>query len=225
MELHDHTSFSNFFTKNKTLVAEKFASVNNRFKKSFNSILKKAILQKNRTKNQGVGLILYLRTIKYLFTIQELTLEGHLEEARILRRNVIEIIVLAYLVEHSEEVFKLWEECFESRVKNTNSRGVVDVSQLRQKKYEIDQIINKNKSILNQNPVAASLIRLRGEFSTYFSHENIYNIVSRIEDVSTNGLGKLEVYIGQSVESKNNRLHRSLMQNMKLLKIVNELVK
>ena len=225
MELEDYKNFIEFFTKNKILSLRNFGSVENKFRETFNDILEKARLQKNRTKSQATSLVLYLRALKYLFTMHQLTLEGHIEEARILRRNVLEIILLGYLIEHSKGVFKLWEECFEKRVKNTDSDGVVNIPKLRDKKYEVNRIIDNNRETLKQSPKIASLIRRRGEFSTYFSHENVYNIVSRIENASTDSLGKLEVYIGQSAESKNERLHKNLMQNVELVEIVNELVR
>lgn len=225
MELRDYNDFNNFFVKNKSASSAKFEDLVGEFREVFDGILARAKLQKDRPENHAIAIALYLRALKYLFTIQQLTLEGHVEEARILKRSVLEALLLGYLVEHSVEVFELWKECFGERVENTSGNGVVVVPKFRKKKYEINQIIKQNRNILSQDPVISPLIRSRGEFSTYFSHENIYNIVPRVENASTDDLGKIELYIGQSAKSKNDRTYKSLLQNMELLKIVDELVK
>ncbi len=224
MEFEDHNSFIKFFSQNKNLSLEKFSSFEDEFIEIFNDILKKAKSQK-KGKEQSIAVALYLRALKYLFVMHQLTLEGHIEEARILRRNILELILIGYLVEQSEEVFDLWKECFETRIKNTNQDGLVNVPNFNNKKYEINQIIKRHQNILKRNPQIAPLIRCRGEYSTFFSHENIYNIVPRIEDITEDNLGKIEIYIGQSAESKNERLCKNITQNIELLKIIDKLIK
>jgi hypothetical protein len=145
---------------------------------------------------------------------------GHTEEARILLRSVIELVLIAFLIYSSNDVFGLWNECFELRKRNTSKEGVVTVPEIRDRRFEVNEIIGWNKAALDSDSDVSPLVRIRGEFSTYYSHENLYNIVSRVEEIE----GKTELYIGDHCESESGRMKKTISLTVYLIKTISKLV-
>ena len=159
---------------------------------------------------KGTSVVLFLRAAKYLFTVHNLSIEGHTEEARILLRSIIELTILAYLISESGDVYKLWQECTELRRKYTDRNGVVNVAAFKGQKYKVNEIIKSYRNLLANNQETIHLERTRGEFSEFFSHENLFNIVPRVES----GKEKSEIYIGDSFKSDNGRMPRIIQMTI-----------
>ena len=56
-------------------------------------------------------------------------------------------------------------------------------------------------------------------FTLYFSHENLYNIVARIERRGK----EMRIYIGQDAESDNDRMEKILFMTNDLIQTINDL--
>lgn len=216
--------FKEFFSKNESGALTRYEDLHNKFKSIFNEIIRIGCSTNFKSAQKGASIILFLRATKYLFTVHKLSIEGHTEEARILLRSIIELTMLAHLISKSNQVYIIWEECNDLRLKNTDKNGVVNVGALKDQKYKVDEIIKKHRELFQVSPETKYLERIRGEFSEYFSHENIFNIVSRVEF----GKDKSEVYIGNSFESNDGRMSRMIQMTIDIsadiLKLIERLV-
>ena len=132
--------------------------------------------------------------------------------------------MLAYLISKSKDVYVLWQECTNLRVKYTDKNGAVNVGAFKDQKYKVNEIIKKHRDLFEVGLETKHLERMRGEFSEYFSHENLFNIVPRVEF----GKEKSEIYIGNSFESDDGRMPRIIQMTVDIsadiLKLVKELV-
>lgn len=218
--LSDYNSFDSFFSKNKGGALNVFKKRHNEFELLFNLTLE--VSRTNfKSKQEATAVSLYSRALKYLYTSHILALYGHTEESRILLRNVIELMILGYLVYKKEEVYKLWLECFEKRKNNTSDKGRIDPKDIKDKKYEVAGIASKYKKDLDFDSDVKHLLRLRGEFSTFYSHENLFNIAIRMEQGDT----AADVYIGTSYESKNDRMAKNIQLTIDILRNIEALMK
>lgn len=217
--LKDYQTFDDFFSINKKGALIKHKELHEEFINLFNEILAKGRVD-FKSKQKGTAVILYLRAAKYLYAAHELAITGHTEESRILWRNSIELILLGFLISKEKTVFSLWEECFQEKTKHTSNSGRVDVELFKKKKYQVNEIIKRYKTILKSNQNVQHLQRTRGEFSTYFSHENLFNIVPRIDQ----GDEKSNIYIGTSYKSDNNRMSKNILMTRQILNDIKNLI-
>ncbi|MDD3897055.1 MAG: hypothetical protein PHU04_04455 [Candidatus Peribacteraceae bacterium] len=208
--LHD------FFRENRLESNKKFYYSNKEFEKNFDKALSK--LHSNKDERGGVAMAVFLRAIKYLFTAQNLLLDGHQEEARILLRNIVELGLLGFLIGKNEDVFKLWKACRDLRGKHEND-GRVPYEKIKNKKFRLLEIIKANRILIDSDQRSSALFAYHGEFSENISHENIYTMIARIDA----GDGKTELYIGSSAKSANNRIIKDLDLVNQLLNIIRDL--
>lgn len=217
--LHDYQSFAGFFRENADRAVRSHARAHEEFVRVFDQVL--ALGRTHLPSEQvGTAIALLLRAAKYLYVAHELALQGHTEESRVLLRSVTELEMIGFLVFREEEVFELWKECFQARMDKTADGGV-DVSGFREKKYEVAEIAKKYKETLRSLPSTNSLLRRRGEFSTYFSHENLYNVAVRLDQE----MGETSIYVGTSAESANDRMKNSIRLTVDLLKEIESLMR
>jgi hypothetical protein len=217
--LRDHQNFEDFFSGNKKGAVAKYKALHEEFVNLFNEILSKGRID-FKSKQKGTAVTLYLRAVKYLYTAHDLAITGHTEESRILWRNTIELILLGFLIYKEKSIFELWEECFQERTKHTSNSGRVDVELIKERKYQVKEILKRHIKTLKFSQNTQHLIRIRGEFSTYFSHENLFNIVPRIDQ----GDEKSEIYIGTSYQSDNDRMSKNIMTTKQILNDIKNLV-
>lgn len=209
--LTDYQSFEIFFSKNREGAEDVFAGEHESFVRSFDQVLN--LGRTNfRSIREGTAVSLLLRAVKYLYTAHDLALRGHTEESRALLRGVTELEMIGYLVFKEEEVFTLWSECFKERMKHT-AEGVVDTPRIQATKYQVTNIVKKHKGRLADNPATTSLLKRWGQFSTYYSHENLYNLVPRLDQ----GSSQTDLYVGTSFESANDRMQSNLQLTVDLL--------
>jgi hypothetical protein len=174
-----------------------------------------------KTRREAAALILLMRAAVYTNTAHELGLLGHHEEAAILLRNPVELAMLAMLVLDSDEVWALWQECYQLRVQHTRE-GHVDVPHFQDKKFNFNKIVWTHGGAgtkASSDPLFENLKTLRGTLSTRHSHENLYNIVVRVDHRETES----DVYIGQDADSPNDRMRWSLEATTSLMKTLDTL--
>jgi len=213
--------FEEFFSRNEEGAKARYKNLHGNFRSVFKEIINIGCSTNFKSAQKGASVILFLRATKYLFAAHKLAIQGHSEEARILLRNIIELIMIAYLISKSDEVYALWKECFELRKKHTDENGVVDIKEFKDRKYKVREIIKNHRDLLKVNPATKHLERVRGEFSEYFSHENLFNIVPRVEF----GEKESTVYIGDSFESNNARMTKNIQLTADIAEDILELVK
>jgi hypothetical protein len=216
-----YEGFIEYFERNKSEVLARHKGQSYDFQTCLNKVIKKIHSSKNeKTHRKAVAVAIIGRVAKYLFTSHEMILFGHVEESRILLRNAVELLLIAYLVDKSDDVYSRWSECFRLREKNTSVGGLVLIKKFKDKKYEVNEIIKKNKNLIDSCSIAKDLRRIRGEFSTYYSHENLYNIATRVESSE----GKIEIYVGQGAKAENDRTQRAILSVVELIDIANRLL-
>ncbi|MEX2013083.1 MAG: hypothetical protein WD967_01630 [Candidatus Levyibacteriota bacterium] len=218
--LSDYDSFESFFSENKSGALTVLMNKHSEFKEVFDNILE--ISKTNfKSKQKGAAAALYLRAMKYLYTAHALAVEGHTEESRILLRNVVELMVLGFLVFKHEDVYELWSRCLEERKSITSDEGNVELKKIKRKEYEFNAITSKYSENLKSDDDVNQLLRHRGELSTFYSHENLYNIAVRMEQGETSS----DIYIGTSYRSKNDRMLKNMQETINLLKNIKSLMK
>lgn len=218
--LSDYNSFDSFFSKNKDGALSVFKNTHDEFESLFNITLE--FSRTNfRSSQEATAISFYSRALKYLYTSHLLALYGHTEESRILLRNVIELMIVGYLIFKQKEVYKLWLECFEKRKNSTSDKGNIDPVNIKDKTYEVAVIAKKYKKDLDSDSDVKHLLRIRSEFSTFYSHENLFNIAVRMEQRAS----KWEVYVGTSYQSKNDRVAKSMQLTIAVLKNLENLMK
>ena len=219
----NHLNFKGFleyFTANEEGAKQSYPDFHEKFELLFNEIIKIGVNTDFKSAQKGAGVVLYLRATKYLYTAHNLALQGHTEESRILLRSILELIILAYLISIAPDIYSLWQECFDLRVNHTDKNGVVNIPAFKDKKYKVNTIIDNHKELLYKNPETAHLIRARGEFSEYYSHENLFNIVSRVESEEQ----KSEIYIGDGFDSKSGRMVKSIQITTRIAEDIKNLI-
>jgi hypothetical protein len=216
--LTNYRSFAAFFASNQSGAEETFANAHENFIRVFDRTMDLG-RRDFRSEQIGTAVALLLRSAKYLYVAHVLALAGHTEESRVLLRSVTELEMVGFLVFEEDGVFDLWRQCFESRMANTDV-GVVKVTELTQRQYRVNEIVKRYKRSLDENPTTKPLLRRWGEYSTYYSHENLYNVVPRIEQDTR----MTEVYIGTSYESQNDRMQTSIQLTVDLMAEVESIV-
>lgn len=216
--LTDYESFEKYFWSNNEAVRHQFEPLHDEFVSLFNGVLEKG-RQDFGAKQRGTAAVFYLRATKYLYTAHILALSGHTEESRILLRNVVELLILGFLVSKEQGAFELWQECMRERLKHTMPSGLVEPGEYKKRKYELSHIAKKYKTVLQDDHDVKDLMRTWGEFSTYFTHENLFNLAVRIDQ----GSGKSELYIGTD-HTTVDRMTKSLERTIELLKRVRSLM-
>jgi len=212
--LSDADSFDEFFAANKAGALRVYSGLHREFTRVFNSVLESARVDVQTVQN-GTAVAILLRAAKYLYTAHQLALTGHTEESRVLLRSVVELEMIGFLVFKEFEVFCLWKECFEERMKNT-SDGTVSTAKFKARKYEVSEIAKRYQHLLAASDNATGLRRRWGEISTYYSHENLFNIVPRVDQDDS----QTSVYVGTSFESNNKRMQSSIAETLALLREV-----
>jgi hypothetical protein len=207
-----------YFASNRVNSEKRFAADHERY-----TLLYDHVLARSHTKGrrQAVSIALLLRAAVYINTSHDTALEGHIEEARFILRNPIELMLLAFLVFRSDPVWALWQECHDLRLKNTDDKGKVDVPNFTDTRFNVNAIVKTFGVPFASAPLFANLKRLRGESSTYWAHQNLYNVVPRIEDLQ----GTIRLYIGQDASSENDRMHQILTLTTDLMSIISDLSK
>lgn len=112
--LFDYDSFDSFFSKNKIGSLKKFKALHDDFRSTFNRVLDIGRIRFS-SEQKGTAAAFYLRAGKYLFTAHNLSLTGHTEESRAILRNVIELMIIGFLISKKDDVYKLWLECFKKK--------------------------------------------------------------------------------------------------------------
>ena len=167
----------------------------------------------------AVALALLLRAAGYTNTAHNILLEGHVEEARIILRSPVELALLAFLVKESDDVWNLWQECHDLRLQHTDPTGMVKVPAFSDSQFNVNRIIKAYGGVCSSVSLFADLKRLRGEFSTYWAHENLYNIVPRVERAD----GTVTLYVGNDADSENDRMKHMFSVTARLMQAINEL--
>ena len=214
----NYNGFRKFFLENRKGADKKYADLSKEFEDTFNEILQLGVGANLGAgqKRKGTVITLYLRGAKYLYTSYQLSLTGHTEESRALLRNTIELLMLGFLISKSDEVYSLWLECHELRTKNTDKYGNVDMELAHDEKFWVSKIRSKHRHILEESDEAQRLYKTWKEFSTRYSHENMYNIAVRIE---TND-GRTELYLGDGHDSASGRMSENLRLVLEVTKDV-----
>jgi hypothetical protein len=207
-----------YFVGNRVNSEKRFAADHERY-----TLLYDQVLTRSHTKGrrQAVSIALLLRAAVYINTSHDTALQGHIEEARFILRSPIELTLLAFLVFHSDPVWALWQECHDLRLKNTDDKGKVDVPNFTDTRFNVNTIVKSFGAPFDSIPLFANLKRFRGESSTYWGHQNLYNVVPRIEDLH----GEIRLYIGQDASSENDRMKQILTLTTDLISMINDLSK
>ena len=212
----NYEGFADFFSRNRIEADSKFRHPHLDFEKHFDEAL--GNLHSNKGDQGSIAISILLRAIKYLYTAENLLLDGHQEESRILLRNVVELGLLGFLMSKSEEVFNLWKECQELR-KNSEKDGRVPYESVKRKKFAFSEIVRRNKNLITDDHRASGLYAYRKELSENVSHESIYSMIARFDSKEQ----KTEVYVGQSAKSSNHRIDDDLQRINQLLIIIKDL--
>ncbi|MDO8468740.1 MAG: DUF5677 domain-containing protein [Candidatus Peribacter sp.] len=212
----NYEGFKDFFTENRQESDYKFRHVNKNFERDFNDALKN--LHSSKGEQGGIAMSIFLRAIKYLFAAQNLLLDGHQEEARILLRNIVELGLTGFLVAKSEEVFNLWKACRQLRLKSERN-GLIPYKEVKNQKFRFTEIVKKNKTLVDSDHRASGLFAYHNQFSEYISHENLYCMIAKFDSSD----GKTDIYVGQGAKSDNNRMIDDLDLMSQLLVILKEL--
>ena len=219
----NHNGFQKFFSKNRDGADKKYADLNKKFEEIFNKISELGVDTSLGAgqKQKGNVIAFYLRATKYLYTSYELSLTGHTEESRILLRNAIELLILGFLISKSEAVCSLWLKCHDLRKKNTDKHGNVDMEIAKDKEFWVSTIRSKHQNILDESDEARHLYKTWKEFSTHYSHENMYNIAVRVEANDD----RTELYVGDGYNSTSGRMPKNLNLILEVAKDVLSFIK
>jgi hypothetical protein len=213
--MNTYAEQAKYFDDNRRKALARYDSIHQAYVARYDRVLG---YRSGKEKRHAVALVLLLRAAVYTNTAHDMALTGHLDEARILLRSPVELALLALLILRSDETWSLWVECHGLRMKHTDEDGIVKTEDLKEKRFEVAEMIKQFGETCADEPVFAELKRYRGEISTYYSHENLYNIVTRVDHEET----RTTLYIGQGAESRNDRAERFLRQTIFLMEQIDE---
>lgn len=204
----NYSGFDKYFSENQSVARKVFSQEHAQFINDFDAILTLGTKSSSpRDKRQASSVTLLLKAAKVLFVCHELGMQGHVEEAYALMRNVLELLSLSIIIESDDKVYKMWLECEELAKRHTKD-GKVEIRKFKEKKYSISEILKGSK----KSEQLDNIVRDRGKISDRFSHENLYNIVIRIESE----LGRTGLYVGDDAKDKNSRI-KGLVTNTTML--------
>ncbi|MCK5285749.1 MAG: hypothetical protein KAJ58_00800 [Candidatus Pacebacteria bacterium] len=219
----NYNGFQEFFSENQKNAKEEFKSLNEEFSGIFDEVIKLGVGTNLGAgqKQKGTAITFYLRAAKYLYTSYDLSITGHTEESRILLRNAIELLILGFLISEKDDVYNLWLECYDLRIKNTDKHGNVDMELAKEKRFWVSQIRTGHLKFLEDSKDTSHLYTTWKDFSTRYSHENMYNLAVRIE---TND-DRTEIYIGDGYDSKTRRMPQNLHLILDIMKDILSFIK
>lgn len=213
--MNTHAEQVKYFSNNRERTIARYADLHQAYISIYDLVLTKTHVSSARN---AITLALLLRSATYTNTAHEIALFGHIEEARIILRSPVELMLVALMVSQVDDAWFLWQKCHALSTQNSQG-GLVDITELRSNEFEINYLIKKYSRTMASDSMFAELKRMRGEFSTYWSHQNLYNIVSRVEHTS----GKVTLYIGTDADSDNLAIQKLLFMTTHLMTIVNDL--
>lgn len=210
--LDDFDKANAYFAENYKRVTAKYSAGLKKFKELYNRLTPTP--EDRLSAAQGTALAILLRGVKFLYAAFDLVQRGHTQEARIILRNVQELRLVALDMVTDERAYELWQIAQKARAA-TEEDGIVDSKKLKQAvldgygpeavggmtvKSSIRRLRKKNIDYVNA--VLADILEDRDEISEFISHENIFNLVRRM-DVVNLGKGKesTEVYVGIDADS------------------------
>lgn len=193
-----------FFRNNRIAVEKKYRSQIREFEKYYNDLVRKiTIPSKTLNEQKYISICLLLKALKYIYTVFDLILSGHVHESSIILRNVIELRIVALDIAFNEEGYKTWKACYKERMINLKNKRV-DSSVFNRDIYKLKKTIERiksNKALLDYID-RKDILKMRGVLSEYWCHENLYNIVRRIDWIDNkNGTKTIKAYLGYSVLS------------------------
>lgn len=202
--LDTYKKANGFFKRNRIIAEEKYKDRVEKFEKNYDGLIKKMIESSQKLNEQkNISICLLLRVLKYIYTAFDLILSGHVYENNILLRNIIELRIVALDIAFNDEAYKIWKACWHERVAHTKNQRV-NSSAFDRNIYKLDRVIKRiksNKVILNYIN-RKDILKNWGVLSEYWCHENLYNIVRRIDWIDNkNGTKTIKVSLGYSALS------------------------
>lgn len=226
-----------YFDENKKRIVGKYRELVIQFEVIYDEIVKNPP-PVTISAELGTALALQYRALKFLYSAFRLVLEGHAHEAMVLIRNSLEVRIIALDIGFNKWAFNLWRIAQDAKeYLRKRDGGVIDSKKLKKvlkAKHNINLIDDlkfwSSFKRAKENPKIQDrvnqMIRSHGEISEYTSHENIFNLVRRI-DVIKNSSGKeqTDVYIGYDANSNIGPFLYSIIQESKDLLADIQLVK
>lgn len=235
--LDDFKKANNYFDVNKKRIVGKYRERIIEFEAIYNNIVKNPP-PVTISAELGTALALQYRALKFLYSAFRLVLEGHTHEAMVLLRNSLEVRIVALDIGFNKEAFNLWRIAQDAKeyLRKRNG-GVIDSKKLKKVlkgNYNINIIDNlkfwASFKRAKENPKIQDrvnqMIRSHGEISEYTSHENIFNLVRRIDVIKNlSGKEQTEIYMGYDANSNIEPFLYSIIQELKDLLADIQLVK
>lgn len=210
--LNDFDKANDYFADNYGRVSAKYSRELGKFKELYNRLTPDP--GSALTAAQGTALAILLRGVKFLYAAFDLVRHGHTQETRIILRNVQELRLVALDIATDQRAYELWRIAQEAR-KVVEADGIVDSKKLKKvivEKYggkvvgemTVKASIGRLKRKKNDymSTVVSEIVEERDDLSEFVSHENIFNLVRRMDVVSLgNGKERTDVYVGIDANS------------------------
>lgn len=218
-----------YFADNYARVQKKYSTLLNELKQIYNSCAPNP--GSNLNPQQGTALAIALRALKFLYTAADLVQRGHTQEARIIFRNVQELRLVMLDIATDQESYELWR-LTQNKKEEIKKDGVIDSSKLKEKiiencrentvgkltvKSSIKRLKKKNNEHINE--VLNEIVQAVDILSEFVSHENIFNLVRRMDVVSIgNRQEQIDIYVGVDANSALNSYLEEVLNLFKKLK-------
>jgi len=216
----DFQELNEYFESNYKRIQTKHTTLVGEFRSLYDKIAtdQGTSLAHQLTPQQGTALAIIKRALKFTYVSFDLTLKGHTQEARILLRNVEELKLVALDIATDSEAYDVWRIAQKEKEK-IKKDNIIDSKKLKQQIIE-DYGLGKGKELLIKMNVKSSIKRLRRKkdvyldsvvnkainnrliLSEFVSHENIFNLVRRIDAIRLNKEHeRIDIYIGMDADS------------------------
>ena len=223
--LDTYKKANKFFQGNRKSVEEKYKYQIKEFERYYDDLIRKITAPpQNLDEQKYISISLLLRALKYIYTALNLVLFGHVHERSIVLRNVIELRMVALDIAFNGEGYKIWKACWQEKERIVNTKNKkVDSSAFNKdiyKLYKTKKRIKSNKTILDYIN-RKDIFKNWGALSEYWSHENLYNIVRKIDWIDNkDGTKTIKPYLGYSVS--NSGLGEYINDTLKNIKELND---
>lgn len=225
--LDDFKKVNSYFDENKKRVIGKYRERIIEFETIYNEIVKN-LPPATISAELGTALALQYRALKFLYSAFRLVLEGHTNEGMVLLRNSLEVRIVALDIGFNKKAFNLWRIAQSAKeYLRKRDGGVIDSIKLKKvlkENYNLDIVNNlkfgasfkRAKENQKVKERVIQMIRSHGDISEYVSHENIFNLVRRIDVIKNlSGNEQTEVYMGYDASSNIEPFFNSIIQELK----------
>jgi len=222
-KLDTYKKAKEFFQKNRIIAEEKYKDRVEKFEENYNNLIRKITgLSQKLHEQKNISISILLRALKYIYIVFDLVLSGHVHESSVILRNVIELRMVALDIAFNDKGYKIWKACWQERTASIKNQRV-NSSAFNRDIYKLEGVIKRikfNKTLLDYIN-RRDILKAWGVLSEYWCHENLYNIVRRIDWIDNkNGTKTIKAYLGYS--ALNSGLGEYIDDILKHLKELND---